>query len=520
MDCIPNAIVVENEPNSAVNAETSQKGPDPQATFDMLKHRIENLAAGDINEAELIKSELVASSLPPEYFKLTIKLLAGRAGADAAAMYKEVMRARASLEQSRAPSSNAEAEDGPSPYLLPEPAECDPQDLKVLAFVLDQIVKVIQRRVVCSIEAAWAIALWIVCTWGLRPPGVAGGPYIFPRLLITAPTKRAGKSTLLETVMALCRRPIMASNITVAALFRTISAFFPTLGIDEADNSLRNNPELIGVTNSGHSRNGSVIRAVEVQKRRAGGGAMKDFEPRAYSTFCPMVIAGIGRQAHTTADRSIRIAMQRQPASALSNPMEFDKLRAVREHVAPMLAAHADAMAGAMAQDGPPIVFPAWLGSRDRDNWRPLIRVADLAGDPWPARIQQAVNALCRDGDDRLSTGEQLLADIREFAREERIVAASRLLTRWAAAKGLQHSVGTNPLAGRSGRPCDFILSADLAAWLMQKDDSIIARERDVNAAKLKISGLLRGFGIRPVQRNVGRGYQLRSLKIAWRRYL
>jgi hypothetical protein len=502
-----------------------------------FRARITALDQNDADSAQALIEAMIASDLPGAYLAILLRQAATQVKSDAAVAVREGMRARAALESSRTPIPEENA--GPSPYLLPDPLE-PATDPEALAWILDQMVRVILRRVICSQEAAWAIALWIACTWGVRQLGQPGGPTIFPRLLITAPTMRAGKSTLLETVMALSRSPIMVGNITVAAMFRTISAFFPTLGLDEADNSLRNNQELVGVTNSGHARNGSVLRTVEIHTRSAAGGSKKDFEPRAFSTFSPMVIAGIGHQARTTADRAIRVELQRQPASALQDPMEFDKLATVRQRLAPGLAAHADDIANAMGLPAPAIPFPKSIGSRDRDNWRPLIRVAGLAEGAWLDRVQAAMVALCGDGEDRRSGGEQLLADIRTYARAPRLDAVGDLLSRWAAqkanakllaagmpARATSIAATPHPLAAggppghaRTRQPADFIFSADLAAWLMDKDDSIISKERDVQAAKLKIANLLRGFNIKPHQRSAGRGYWLRSLKIAWRRYL
>jgi hypothetical protein len=145
------------------------------------------------------------------------------------------------------------------------------------------------------------------------------------------------------------------------------------------------------------------------------------------------------------------------------------------------------------------------------------------------------MQSLCADAADRRSAPEQLLADIRAYAREPRVAAAEGLLRRWANAKLVaagkpplpppkQHALAGGPpgaSAPPQQRPLGFIRSADLAPWLMNKDDSPIAKERDVGAAKLKIATMLRGFDdIRPIQLSEGRGYRVQPLKRAWRRYL
>ena len=55
-----------------------------------------------------------------------------------------------------------------------------------------------------------------------------------------------------------------------------------------------------GVLNSGHRAGGRIIRTVG-----------DDFEPRAFSTHCPVAIAQIGKLPDTLADRSLSILMKR-----------------------------------------------------------------------------------------------------------------------------------------------------------------------------------------------------------------
>lgn len=78
-------------------------------------------------------------------------------------------------------------------------------------------------------DTAYAATLWIAMTWIIEMIDVA------PLVIITAPEKRCGKSQLLSLMGKLVFRPLTASNITPAALFRTIDAWKPTLLIDETD---------------------------------------------------------------------------------------------------------------------------------------------------------------------------------------------------------------------------------------------------------------------------------------------
>ena len=156
--------------------------------------------------------------------------------------------------------------------------------------VLDEVRAAISSIVVLSEYSSAAVALWVMFTHLIDQFDIG------PRLLTEAPTWRCGKSTLVEVIGELVPRSLMASNITPAAVFRTIEVARPTLLIDEADTFIAKNEELRGVLNSGHKRsNAQVVRVVEIDG---------EHELRAFSTWCAMVIAGIGKQHSTINDRS------------------------------------------------------------------------------------------------------------------------------------------------------------------------------------------------------------------------
>ncbi len=85
-----------------------------------------------------------------------------------------------------------------------------------------------------------------------------------PRLNITAPQKRCGKSLLMRLIGRLVPRPLSAESISAAVIYRVIELARPTFLLDEADNYLGYaNPDrstLIGIINSGHMRGGFAWR--------------------------------------------------------------------------------------------------------------------------------------------------------------------------------------------------------------------------------------------------------------------
>lgn len=80
--------------------------------------------------------------------------------------------------------------------------------------------------------------------------------------MITAPEKRCGKSQLLFLLANIVKRPLETSNISTAALFRGIDLWKPTLLIDEVDTFVKNNEDLRGAINAGHTPKGCIWRSV------------------------------------------------------------------------------------------------------------------------------------------------------------------------------------------------------------------------------------------------------------------
>jgi hypothetical protein len=159
-----------------------------------------------------------------------------------------------------------------------------------------ELMSTIQAYVILDGGAYVATALWLLHTHAHEAARVS------PILAASSPEKRCGKTTLLTLLLGLARRPLPASNITTAALFRAVEKFQPTLLIDEADTFLREREELRGIINSGHGR------ATAIVIRTVGD----DHEPRTFSTWAPKAIALIGDLPPTLEDRSIVLTLRRR----------------------------------------------------------------------------------------------------------------------------------------------------------------------------------------------------------------
>ncbi|RLA48217.1 MAG: hypothetical protein DRR42_16995, partial [Gammaproteobacteria bacterium] len=207
-------------------------------------------------------------------------------------------------------------EEGDSSSIFPnEELWSEPVDGKVL---ITEIQSIIRGHVILPSHEALAIALWVVLTYQFRAFRVC------PRLLVSSPEKRCGKTTLLETIQAICFRGLAAANISAAALFRSIEAWEPTLLIDEADTFLHGNDELRGILNSGHTKSTAyVIRSVG-----------DDHEPKRFPTFAPIAIGMIKTPPDTLLDRSIVIRLQRKlgAETVAALPLEAEnEYRSIRQ---------------------------------------------------------------------------------------------------------------------------------------------------------------------------------------------
>lgn len=281
----------------------------------------------------------------------------------------------------------------------PWPDSVDP------ATLLREIVAVIQRFIVCSEEVAIATALWIVMTWLIDVIEV------LPLAIISAPEKRCGKTLLLNLMAKLSAKPVTASSISPAALYRTIELWHPTLFIDEADACIKDNEELRGVLNSGHTKGSArVLRCVG-----------DNLVPTYFSTWGAKAISGIGYVADTLMDRGIVLELHRrlphEKVDRIRNAEHslFDTLRS-------KIVRFADDYGEEIRNARPPL--PRNLNDRAQDNWEPLLAIAMVAGNDWLQSAIAAALKLSGGESDSQTIGVELLSDIQkvfEARGEEKI---------------------------------------------------------------------------------------------------
>jgi putative DNA primase/helicase len=163
----------------------------------------------------------------------------------------------------------------------------------------DAIVKQLSRFIVLPEHAAEAMALWVIHAHAHDAAEHS------PFLAVQSPEKRCGKTTFLCVIAEQVPRAMPAANISPAALFRSVEKYSPTLLIDEGDSFLRDNEEMRGILNSGLTRGSDYVI-------RCDG---EDNDPKPFRTWCPKLIALIGKLPDTLQDRSIVVSLQRKLAN-------------------------------------------------------------------------------------------------------------------------------------------------------------------------------------------------------------
>jgi putative DNA primase/helicase len=354
-----------------------------------------------------------------------------------------------------------------------------------VAELLTEIEAVIKKHVVLNPHAAAALAVWVLHTYTFELRDAVA--YV----AIESPEKRCGKTTLVSVLAAMARKPLIASNITVGALFRAIDTCSPTLFIDEADTFLAGNGTMRGIINSGNTwRTAYVLRLsrakfIPAQSRPEPGPKSEETGLQRYSCWCPKVIALIGETPDTIADRSIVVKMSRKLVSETCAPLtELDP-------------AEIKAKCARFALDAGPFlarlerIRGEGLNDRAADTFDPLYAIARHAGGDWEKKLHQAALALTATVW-RENAGTELLLDM---------------------------------LAIFLGYGREQMLSSDLVETLRSTGGGLRSTAlRDSAIDEFQIAKILRPYGVRSSNIRVGsrvnKGYAAVDFREALERYV
>lgn len=352
------------------------------------------------------------------------------------------------------------------------------------AEVLDDVHAAYTRYVIFpSAEAADAVTLYTAATHAQTAWEHAS------RLVVKSPIKRCGKTRLQEVARELVHNPLPTTNISPAALARSISEDNPpTLILDEADTvwgkkdqRSEGAEDLRGILNAGHSRGWPYVRWDASSRKR-----------ELCPTFAMAIIGGIGDMPDTIEDRAVVLSMRRRAPGEHVTPWRtrrvVPQLRALRDRLHEWVTAQCDVLAEAEPD------LPA--EDRAADVWEPLAAIADVAGGDWPGRARKACQALAGEEDSRDGTaGERLLADLQtifgaaSFLYSATLTAALAKIEEAPWAEWRRTGMGREPINARG-------LADLLRSWRIKSRN-----------------GREDGTG------NVAKGYYAEDLADAWERY-
>lgn len=357
-----------------------------------------------------------------------------------------------------------------------------------LGGLLDVVELFVRRFCVIDDAQAAAVTLWAAHTHAID--AAMATPYLYA----SSAEPESGKTRLLEALHELVRHPLMTMNVSDAALFRTLEELAPTLFFDEVDAVFNpkarergHRDDLRALLNAGYRRGALVLRM--------GGG--NNTQLQKFRVFGPKALAGLGTLPPTLASRCITITMTRRRAD---EPVEdfipgdlADETTELRSQLEDWAAA---SLVGLKAARPDRID-----GLRDRTNevWRPLLAIAELAGEAWAARARRAAVALAAGDDDDPSWGLLLLADCLTVFSErdsERIATAD-----------LVHSLGE-------------LEESPWAEWWIDGKTGESSR-----SAPRRLAQLLRPYGIRSKNVRIDetrtpKGYRREDFADAWERFL
>lgn len=337
----------------------------------------------------------------------------------------------------------------------------------------------VRRFLILPDIAYLPVVLWIIATHA------AAAMECFPYLALLSPTKRCGKTRVLEILELLSANPYRGTSISPAALFRMLETP-TTLLLDELEtlnhkNVSETQQTILQILNAGHRKDTTVARC-EGKKNQL----------RYFPVYGPKAFAAIRELPDTLLDRSIVVEMQRRlPSDSVerflramaryqSEPLRLSLKQYAQEHLEDIGSAYEHAVRSDLK----------FLSDREADLWIPLFAICAVYAPDRIEELQRSAETLSRrkqaeDNDEKLET--KLLMDLKTSWPEVRSWWETTLLI--------------EELYGLPESP-----------W------------REFNLNPRRLARMLRPFGVGPQRfrddRQVQlRGYSRESLEVVWKRY-
>ncbi len=399
---------VEELTGKARKWETEKDLPQGKAEQDELESLIETLAFYKEDPLALFQSKewVIAkekiSATPPTVKEATIDNLCNRLG-----LKGDFKRAiRKELLPKEEPEEKLES--------WPEPVDG--------AELANMIKAEIRRYVILEDYQATAITLWVFLTY------VFDAFPILPLLAIVSPTKRCGKTRLLEVIEAFVRKGRFVSNVTSATIYRLIEQEHPTFLMDEKDTY--GSEELVGILNGGHTRRSANVPRTEWSRQGVIAGV------KNFSTWSPKVYAMIenNKNKDTLIDRSVMIYLRRKLPDEKVARLRidfFDQHQDTRQKLLRWAEDNFEALK--MSE----IEAPSFGNDRAADNWTPLYAISKTLGGDWLEEVERAYKSIETSKEEDEDIKIKLLTDIKTILEEdyphEKTIPSSELVEKLVA---------------------------------------------------------------------------------------
>jgi hypothetical protein len=273
--------------------------------------------------------------------------------------------------------------------------------------VLNRVDHLFGRYLTYTLNQRTTHVLWLGHPWLLNNFAHS------PRLTFISPEPDSGKTTAMELTELLVPESVSSGNATSASIYGLVDQQFningvrPVVLMDELDtvfSPTRGDPQMRNIIDNGFQRGKYVIR----------GGKDK---PVKYEVFGPMVLGGamgVDDLHKTVISRCLVIQMQRRMPDEVIEEWDWFASRSEVLELRTLLGFWSEFVNEAAFGYRPPM--PQELHNRNGLMWRPLLTVADLAGETWAARGRAAAVESVRAIQARTQPSPQvkLLSDIRD----------------------------------------------------------------------------------------------------------
>jgi hypothetical protein len=299
----------------------------------------------------------------------------------------------------------------------PDPTPTNTRTPSRGALLLDQVrAGLDQFALLPSPYIADALACWIGHSHMRDHAGKLVGQTT-PRLLVLSDVHGAGKSTMFMLAQMMSGNGKMSTDPSSWAIVRDIAERNRSVFIDQFDT-------LVGRGSGPRTMRNILLSGAYRYSATVSRGREDETE---LECFAPMAMCGRGRkmrvndELNALFERSLVVEMEKARPDQVVTEFDIED----PQHAGRMLA-----LSSSLARWGRTVAaeyarmrpeLPEGCVNRHRDVWRPLVRVADLAGGDWPERIRKACRAIARgqvdDADTdpmaMLSPAERTLAEVR-----------------------------------------------------------------------------------------------------------